>query len=81
MTHLFHPWRGREFLLIGVRRNWSEDRVFFLDDGGVQRSLPVGWTDAAEPDLFVEFAAGRSPFRLQDLLALAALIDGLHGRL
>jgi len=43
--------------------------------------LPVDWTDAAEPDLFVEFAAGRSPFRLQDLLALAALIDGLGGSL
>ena len=30
MTHPFHPWHGREFLLIGVRQNWSEDRVFFL---------------------------------------------------
>jgi hypothetical protein len=68
---------GRQFVFVGVRRTWSVDRAFFLDDSGIQRSLPVGWTDAAEPDLFVEFAAGRSPFRVQDLLELAALIDGL----
>ena len=81
VTHRFHPWFGRRFVFVGVRQNWSEDRAFFLDDNGIQRSLPVGWTDAAEPDLFVEFAAGRSPFRVQDLLALAAMIDGLRGRL
>ncbi len=81
VTHRFHPWFGREFVFVGVRQTWSEDRAFFLDDSGIQRSLPVDWTDAAEPDLFVEFAAGRCPFRLQDLLALAALIDGLGGSL
>lgn len=81
VTHRFHPWFGRRFVFVGVRQTWSEDRVFFLDDNGFQRSLPVGWTDATEPDLFVEFAAGRSPFRVQDLLALVALIDGLHERL
>lgn len=79
VTHRFHPWFGRRFVLVGVRSTWSEDRVFFLDDNGFQRSLPVGWTDETEPDPFVEFAAGRSPFRVQDLLALVALIDGLRG--
>jgi hypothetical protein len=70
VTHRFHPWFGREFVFVSVRQTWSEDRAFFLDDSGIQRSLPVDWTDAAEPDLFVEFAAGRSPFRLRDLLAV-----------
>ena len=37
-----------------------------------------GWTDAAEPDVFVSMAAGRCPFRLEDLLELALLIDGLR---
>jgi hypothetical protein len=32
-----------------------------------------------EPDVFVSFAAGRSPLRVADLLALALLIDGLAG--
>jgi hypothetical protein len=40
----------------------------------------VGWTDAVEPDVFVTAAAGRCPFRLADLTALAGMIDGLRGR-
>ena len=76
MTHPFHPWHGQQFLLVGVRQNWSEERVFFLDDQGVQHSLPVGWTDAAGPDVFVTVAAGRCPFKVADLLALARLAEG-----
>lgn len=80
MTHPFHPWRGRTFVFIAVRHNWGEDRVFFLDDGAVLKSLPRGWTDHSDPDPFVAMAAGRSPFRCEDLLALAELLDGLpHG--
>jgi hypothetical protein len=75
VTHPFHPWRGREFVFVAVRQTWSQDRVFFLDQQGVQYSLPVGWTDAAGPDVFVAVAAGRSPFRVADLLALADLAD------
>ncbi len=79
MTHPFHPWLGREFVFVAVRQTWSLDRAYFLDDDGLQHSLPVGWTDAAEPDVFVSVAAGRCPFRMEDLLALALLIDGLRG--
>lgn len=79
MTHPFHPWCGRSFVLVGVRQNWSEDRVFFLDSEGGQHSLPVGWTDVAPVDVFVALAAGRSPVRVGDLLALAILFDGLDG--
>ena len=42
--------------------------MFFLDEDARQFSLPVGWTDAAEPDAFVTMAAGRSPFRFTDLV-------------
>jgi Family of unknown function (DUF5372) len=37
-------------VFLAVRQTWSQDRVFFLDVQGRQFSLPVGWTDAAEPD-------------------------------
>jgi hypothetical protein len=74
VTHPFHPWCGREFVFVAVRQNWGEDRVFFFDDGGVQRSLPRGWTDAGEVDPFVVIAAGRSALRVEDLVALAELI-------
>lgn len=70
---------GREFVFLAVRQTWSEDRVFVLDGDGRQCSFPVGWTDAVEPDVFVSFAAGRSRFRVDDLLTLAGLIDGLTG--
>ena len=76
MTHPFHPWSGREFVFVAIRQTWAEDRVFFLDADGRQYSLPVGWTDAAGPDVFVEMAAGRCPFRVADLLGLALLADG-----
>ena len=76
MTHPFHPWSGREFVFVAVRQTWAEDRVFFLDAVGRQDSLPVGWTDAAPPDVFVAVAAGRCPFRVADLLALARLAEG-----
>lgn len=63
---------------MAVRSTWGEDRVFFLDEDGMQRSLPSAWTDAAAPDPFVIVAAGRSALRVADLLDVAALIDGLR---
>lgn len=74
MTHPFHPWHGREFVFVATRQTWGEDRVFFLAEDGMQKSLPTGWTDACGPDVFVTMAAGRSPFRVEDLVALTDLI-------
>jgi Family of unknown function (DUF5372) len=78
VTHPFHPWAGREFVFIALRQNWSEDRVVFLDEQSREHSLPVGWTDALEPDPFVVMAAGRCPFRFADLVALRRLVDDLR---
>jgi len=72
VTHPFHPWVGREFVFVAVRYTWGEDRVFFLDEEGAQRSLPRGWTDAA-------LSAGRSWLRVVDLLELVGLVDSLAG--
>lgn len=77
VTHPFHPCSGREFAFVEVRRTWNQDRVFFFDDDGVLRSLPTEWTDAGDPDVFLAVAAGRSPFRVEDLLTLTELIAGL----
>ena len=63
---------------MAVRQTWGQDRVFFLDRDGVQRSLPSSWTDAALPDAFVALAAGRSPFRIEDLLTLVEFVDSLR---
>jgi hypothetical protein len=80
VVHPFHPWFGREFAFVGVQRTWRQDRVFFFGDDGITQSLPRAWTDMAEPDVFVIVAAGRSPFRVEDLLALAEVMEELgHG--
>jgi hypothetical protein len=77
VTHPFHPWLGREFVFIAVRHTWGEDRVFFFGEDGTQKSLPRGWTDLADIDVFVALAEGRCPFKVRDLVALAELISGL----
>ena len=77
MTHPFHPWFGQTFEFVSVRHTWKQHRVFFLLDDGTLTSVPTGWTDMAEPDVFVAAAAGRSLFHPQDLLALAEVIEGL----
>jgi len=75
VTHPFHPWCGRELVFVVARRTWGEDRVFVLDEGGVQCSLPRAWTDAADVDPFVVVAAGRSRLRVCDLLELVVLVE------
>lgn len=52
--------------------------MFFLDEAGVQRSLPRAWTDAADVDPFVVLAAGRSRLRVCDLVELVELVGALR---
>lgn len=78
VTHPFHPLAGQEFEFVVRKFNWAEDRVFFFDEERQLRSLPAAWTDVVGVDPFVVVAAGRSPFRAEDLVALADLIDLLR---
>jgi len=78
VTHPFHPLHGREFELLQSRVCRGLERVDYVDADGVVRSLAAAWTSAGAEDPFVIVAAGRSAFRVPDLLALAALLDGLH---
>jgi hypothetical protein len=48
--------------------------VYFLDGNKRLRHLATSWTDAVEPDPLVTIAAGRSHFRIDDLLELAVLV-------
>lgn len=77
MTHPFHPLHGREWNLVTYRHNWGEERVFFHDDDGRLRSLPAAWTSLRPADPVVTLSAGRSAFRVTDLLELVGLIDAL----
>lgn len=75
MTHSYHPLYQQELELVSYRQNWGEDRVWFQGGDGRLRSLPRSWTDAGGVDPFVAVAAGRSQFRVADLLELAKQIE------
>jgi hypothetical protein len=78
VTHPFHPLHGREWDLVTYRHNWGEDRVYFHDDDGGLRSMPATWTSVNPADPVAALGAGRSPFRVLDLLELVGLIDALR---
>ncbi|PNE43528.1 DUF5372 family protein [Streptomyces noursei] len=80
VTHPFHPWAGREFIFVGRRLAWDEDRVALADESGEVVSLPAAWTDVDPVDPFVAMAAGRCPFRVEDLRAVADLIEARRVR-
>ena len=48
------------------------------DETGHMVSLSARWTDVLPPDPFVMVSAGRSLFRVDDLLELAALLRRLE---
>lgn len=80
VTHPFHPLSGWDFEFVEHRLNWGEDRVYLRDGNGELFCLPAAWTDAAAPDPFTVIAAGRCPFTIDDLLAVADLIDRFRAR-
>jgi hypothetical protein len=78
VTHPFHPLQGQQFVLVQVRLNWGEERVYYLDAHERLRSIPLSWTNLAAPDPFVTLATGRAYFRPVDLLALTNLLREIH---
>ncbi len=62
-----------------VRRTncWGDDRVFIYDRTGTLTSFPATITDVVPVDAFTRISAGRSAFRVDDLLALRARLDRL----
>jgi hypothetical protein len=56
------------------RTTWGEDRVYYHDETGRLRRLPAAWTSVAALSPFEVLSAGRSHFRIEDLLQLVALI-------
>ena len=79
MTHLFHPLLGREFEVVETITVLGVERIHYTGDDGTLRTIRQAWTSAAAVDPFVRVAAGRSAFRVSDLLSLSALLDRLDG--
>ena len=53
---------------------WGEDRVFYYDQAGALKSFLSNVTDLIPEDAFRHIAAGRSAFRVDDLVELHHLI-------
>ncbi len=75
IVHPFHPWLGRRFELIDLRRRWGQWRVYYFSETGDTGYIPAAWTDVGAKDPFVEQAQGRAIARVEDLLELAKLIQ------
>ena len=67
-----------EYELVTRKLTWGEDRVFYYDLDGNLKSLMTNVTDVAAVDAFHRVSAGRSAFRVDDLLDLHRLIDRRH---
>jgi Family of unknown function (DUF5372) len=63
--------------VVGLRRTNHDERVCFYNPQGQLLAIPVTFTSLAAPDPFVLRAAGRSCFRVEDLIELTRLVEGL----
>jgi hypothetical protein len=75
IIHPFHPYNNIKFEIDSVKRIAYESRVFFFNTKGRKSSVPLHWTDIGPEDPFVIVSAGRSLFRVEDLLGLVRLIE------
>lgn len=51
----------------------------YFDDQGRLRSMLASWTDVPAVDEFAQASAGRSWFRVDDLLRLCTVLDAIRG--
>jgi len=77
ITHPFHPLFNKTFRLVTIKGSWGENRVYFYDKKNDITSVPATWTDVITEDPFVHLSAGRSHFRIDDLLQLHVLLQDL----
>jgi hypothetical protein len=66
--------------LVHYRHSWGEDRVYFHDETGILWSVPARWTNVVADDPFVVVAAGRSPFRMTDLIQLNRMVQEIKSQ-
>ena len=80
ITHPFHPLYGKRFALVTRKQTWGEDRVTYFDQNGKLCSMLTSWTDLTDTDYFLQVSAGRSWFRVDDLLNLNMMLKTLLER-
>ena len=71
---------GNEYEMVARQRNWGQERVFYYDPDGLVKSFATNITDLFSIDVFTHISAGRSAFRVDDLLELRELFNRRDGR-
>jgi Family of unknown function (DUF5372) len=66
--------------MVAYKSAWGEDRVYFHNESQELTALPARWTNVVEADPVVAVAAGRAPFRANDLLEVVQLIRALSAK-
>jgi len=56
----------------------GQDRIVYQDASGCVRSTSASFTSLGVPDAVVALGAGRSLFRVADLLALRRILEDLE---
>lgn len=79
ITHPFHPLSGQQFVCVGERYNRYGTRILLALGDNAVCAIPPQWTDLVAPDPEIVISAGRSPFRVGDLLELADHLTRLGG--
>jgi hypothetical protein len=81
VTHPFHPLFGKAIDCIERRIGFGDDLLFYRDHLGYVTALPTRWTSVETEDPFLVVSAGRSNFRVTDLIDLASLITEIQSAL
>ena len=56
------------------------EQAYYHDSAGRLRTLPLTWTSLIPADPVVVFGAGRSAFRVVDLLELSRLLEAIRSQ-
>ena len=80
VTHPHHPLRGRSFPFYSQLTTGGVRLVRCVQEDETLLTLPVAWTSYRTADDFERASAGRSLWRVDDLLELRAVVDSLLER-
>jgi len=78
--HPFHPHSGQQLECVGERYNRCGTHILLEVGDDIICSVPRQWTDLVAPDPEVVIGAGRAVLRLEDVEALAQIVEGIIGR-
>ena len=78
ITHPFHPQRGQRFRILKTRRVSGVETLLLGGVGGGPNSVPLEWTDRAEPSVYAGTGVEALVFDFGCLLTVSALLEAVE---